>query len=92
MGFLILLGKGILAWLVAKKVALLALIMTLGGLLSGLNGQVSDLIYSHVSQLMPELFSILCLAGVWEAFDVLLLAGQFAFWWWAVGAFFKLKG
>lgn len=80
-----------IGWKVSQKAALLSIIITLGGWLSGLHDAVSDAVHVRLSQLQPDLHALLCLAGFMEAVDILLLAGQWAFWWWAVMMFFRLR-
>lgn len=79
------------AWKVSQKAALLAAILTLGTYLSNLLDNAGAIIQGLMSGVSAELYGIFCILGVWEGVDIILLAGSFAFWWFAWRAFFNLR-
>ena len=80
-----------IGWKASQKAALLAAILTLGAYLGDLFDEVTALVYNQVNAVAPEIYNVMGLLGVWHAFEVILIVGNYAFWWWAWRSFFSLR-
>lgn len=76
--FLIPLVSAWFAWSIAKRAAVVAVFVFLALELVGLHDQITATIQGFITQLQPEIYSILCIAGAFDAMDLLLMAVLYA--------------